>query len=90
MVKFPLKFFYNIGVILENLEFPHFCLDFLQKKFFNIDPRWNFFEWNFGENFQSVETDFYILSDWIHPVEFHVCSCTYESEIHLVENFSYW
>ena len=38
MVKFPLKFFYNIGVILENLEFPHFCLDFLQKKFYNIDP----------------------------------------------------
>ena len=37
MVKFPLKFFYNIGVILENLEFPHFCLDFLQKKFYNID-----------------------------------------------------
>ena len=38
-MKFTLNFFYNIGVIWENLEFPHFCLDFLQKKFYNIDPR---------------------------------------------------
>ena len=38
MVKFPLKFFYNIGVILENLEFPHFCQDFLQKSFIILTP----------------------------------------------------
>ena len=39
MVKFPLKFFYNIGVISEILELPRFCPDFLQKKFYNIKPR---------------------------------------------------
>ena len=50
MVKFPLKFFYNIGVILENLEFPHFCLDFLQKKFYNIDPRAWCYKTFFGGN----------------------------------------
>ena len=38
MVKFPLKFFYNIGVISEILELPRFCPDFLQKKFYNIKP----------------------------------------------------
>ena len=32
------QIFYNIGVILEEIEFPHFCLDFLQQNFYNIDP----------------------------------------------------
>ena len=50
MIKFPLKFFYNIRVILENLEFPQFRLDFLQKKFYNIDPRpKNLFKDLFGQ-----------------------------------------
>ena len=38
LVKFPLKIFYNIGAISENLEFPHFCLDFLQKSFITLTP----------------------------------------------------
>ena len=46
MVKFPLKFFYNIGVISEILELPRFCPDFLQKKFYNIKP------WRISLNFK--------------------------------------
>ena len=51
-----------------------------------FSTRWNFLEWNFRGIFQLVETDFFILSDWYHPVEFHMCSCTYETEIHHTGN----
>ena len=46
---------------MENLEFPHFCLDFLQKKFYNIDPRSaKYFRVKFRDNvgnFGSAEVE---------------------------------
>ena len=50
MVKFSLKFFYNIGVISEILELPCFCPDFLQKKFYNIKPWGQCYKTFFGGN----------------------------------------
>ena len=74
------------------------CKGFLKADIFVVSIDWifirlksfnwmKFFEWNFGTNFHLSEKHVFSLSAWNHPVDFHMCGHTYESDFHPVEKF---